>query len=75
MPKNPRSPRRHPLTLVGDDPPPDVRVDGVDTVAMTEQQYTAAVHALATLIDTWRTTTQAGAVDDGAGDGDRPLAA
>ncbi len=75
MSKNPRSPHRGPLTLVGDDPLPDVQVDGVDTVAMTEQQYTAAVHALATLIDTWRATTQTGAADDGAGDGDRPLAA
>ncbi|HEY3737686.1 MAG TPA: hypothetical protein VGL26_09590 [Jatrophihabitans sp.] len=55
MPKNPHSPRpRRALSIVSDDPLPGIRIDSVGTVPMTDEQYTAAVHALAALIETWR---------------------
>jgi hypothetical protein len=55
MPQNPRPPR-HPrsLAVVRDDPLPDVRINGIGTVSMTDEQYAAAVHALAVLIDNWQ---------------------
>lgn len=58
MPKNPRSTRhrRPALSVVGDDALPEVRVVEVGTVPMTDEQRAAAVHALASLITTWRDT-------------------
>jgi hypothetical protein len=75
VPKNPRPPRaRRALSVVGDDPLPDVRVVDIGTVPMTDEQYTAAVHALAALIDTWR-STQACLLASPAEDPDLPQAA
>jgi hypothetical protein len=56
MPHRRHAHRRRALALVSDDQLPDVRIDGVATVPMTDDQHAAAVHALAALIDTWRTT-------------------
>jgi hypothetical protein len=76
MPNNPRSSRRpRPLAVVGDDTLPDVRIDGVGTVPMSDEQYTAAVHSLAVLIDSWRVIAHTGVVDTEPSDADRPLAA
>lgn len=77
MANNPRPSRRsRPLAIVGgDDPLPEVRIDGVDTVPMTEEQYTAAVHALATLIDAWRLTTHTGTAHSESGAAGRSQAA
>lgn len=55
MPKNPRrTHRRSALSIVGDDTLPEVQVVEVGTVPMTDEQHTAAVHALAALIGSWR---------------------
>lgn len=79
MSQSPGPPRRpRSLSVVGDDPLPDVRIDGVDTVAMTHERHTAAVRALAALIDNWRVTAHtstAGAANTEPGETDRPLAA
>lgn len=72
MPKKSRLPRA--LSVVGDDPLPDVRVVDVGTVPMTDDQHSAAVHALAALIDTWR-ATQACLPTSHAEDPDLPQAA
>ncbi len=73
MPKSPRSsPTRRALSVVGEDPLPDVQVVDVATVPMTDEQRAAAVQALAALIDNWRLTAHTGAELDEA---DRPLAA
>ncbi len=74
MPKNPR--RTRSLSVVVADPLPDVQVEDVGTVTMTDQQCTDAVRALAALIETWRATA-GNAPTGGAepGEADRPLAA
>lgn len=77
MPRHPAVRRHRRLSVVGDDPLPEVRIDGVGTVPMSDEQYTAAVHALATLIQTWwaaRTRHSRPATVDGE-DTERPLAA
>lgn len=65
MPKRSHSSHaRRALSIVGDDPPPDVRIDGVGTVPMTDEQYAAAVHALAVLIENWRPNKTSTSADD-----------
>lgn len=77
MPDHRSAGRRRPLSVVGDDQLADIYVDGAGTVPMSDDQYTAAVHALAELIGAWRATqirrTRPVAVD--GEDADRSLAA
>ena len=61
---------RRGFSLVGVDPLPEVHVDAADTVPMTDEQYTAAVTALAVLIEGWRDARPTPADAD-----TRPLAA
>jgi hypothetical protein len=68
-----RAHRRRALTLVSDDQSPEARIDGVGTVAMSDEQHTTAVHALAVLIENWRACQTDLAVTEPAED--RPLAA
>lgn len=46
-----------PLSSVQAEQLPEVRIDSVGTVLMSEQQRTAAVEALAVLIEAWRAVT------------------
>jgi len=74
MPRNARRPRS--LSVIGADPLPDVQVEDVGTVTMTDEQYTDAVRALAALIETWRATAWNAQTDRAElGEADRPLAA
>jgi hypothetical protein len=61
------------LTFVSDEQSPDIRIDGVGTVVMSDEQHTAAVHALAALIENWRACRTDLAVTEP--DEDQPLAA
>ena len=74
MPHRHAAHRHRPFSVVGDDQLPDVRIDGNGTVPMSDEQYTAAVHALAVLIDNWR-ASQTSATAPVTDDGERPLAA
>ncbi len=64
MPNNRRPhPRRSALSIVvADYTLSEVRVVEIGTVPMTDEQHTAAVHALAALIATWRDTRTDGDV-------------
>lgn len=77
MPRHPAARRHRPLSVVGDDQLADIHVDGAGTVPMSDDQYTAAIQALAALIGTWRATQtrhpRPVAVD--REDADRPRAA
>lgn len=55
MPHHHTARRHRPLSIVSD-ALPDVRINGVGTMPMTDEQYAAAVRALAALIETWRAT-------------------
>lgn len=69
---------RSPLTLTGADPLPEVHIDPAGVVAMSDEQYEAAVVALAVLIEGWRATRRPPATDaaaDDAADADADAAA
>ena len=67
MPDRHRITRSHrPLSVVGDDQLPDVQVAAVGTVSMSDEQYTAAIHAVAALITNWHATR----ADEPTGDRD-----